>query len=404
MPEKLAIDGGAVTFTGSWPKWPIFDSLEEEKIIEAVRSGKWWYVGATKVLEFEKAFQQLHSAKYATAVTNGSHAIEVALRALGIGCGDEAIVPAYTFVATASSVLAVSATPVFVDIQRATLNIDPDKIEAAITDRTRAIIPVHIGGSPADLDRILEIAKKHDLFVIEDAAQAVCAEWKGVPVGAIGDCGTFSFQASKNLNCGEGGVVISNNEDLADKIWSVTNVGRTRHGKKYEQPILGSNYRMTEFQAAILLAQMTRLEEQCKTRSKNAMRLTQLLQDINGIHPIIPDSRVTRSAYHLFCFRYEASSFGERSREEFIRALIAEGIPADDGYSPLYREDVFQFPDSTCKSDCSRTVGAYIEQCPETEDACSTVVWIPQYVLLAKPEDMNSIGVAIQKIQAAWAP
>ncbi len=403
MNSKLAIQGGTPVHTTGWPNWPIYDHLEEQSILEVLHSGKWWYVDGTKVREFEGKFSNLHHSNFATAVTNGSAAIEVALKALSIGCGDEVIVPAYTFVATAASVLAVSATPIFVDIDPSNLNIDPKQVEAAVTSRTRAIIPVHIAGCPADMDAILDIARTHNLAVIEDAAQAVCAEWNGKPVGALGDCGTFSFQASKNLNSGEGGVVISNDESLADLIWSVANVGRTRGGKKYEHPVLGSNYRLTEFQAAILLAQMTRLEEQSLTRTRNAKTLSCYLHDISGITTLKLDPRVTRHAYHLYIFRYNSAEFGGHSRDEFVEALKSEGIPASDGYLPLYGEEVFHHGRGRCQIASQQSLEQYKDKCPTTEAVCADGIWLPQNALLGTETDMQHIVEAIVKIKTWWS-
>jgi len=340
--EMLALDGGSKVRNRPWPRWPVWDEHEEQAVLDVLRSGRWWSVEGDRVHTFEREFAQFVQAAHAVCVTNGTAALEVCLRALGIGCGDEVIVPPYTFIATASSVLSVSATPVFVDIEAESLNIDPSRIEEAITPRTKAIIPVHIAGRPADMDGVLAIARKHGLYVIEDAAQAHAAEWKGRRVGAIGDLGTFSFQASKNLNAGEGGIIVSNDADLADRAWSVHNVGRTRSGKWYEHHVVGGNFRMTERQAAILLAQMTRLPSQTETRTRNAEYLTELLSRIDGITTLPADPRVTRHAYHLYVFRYDPKHFGGRPREEFLQALVAEGIPASAGYVPLYKEIVFQ--------------------------------------------------------------
>jgi len=400
----LAIDGGPKVREDPWPAWPVWDHEEEEAILDVLHSGQWWSVGGRKVPQFEEAFARFQDARYGICVTNGTAALEVALRALSIGCGDEVIVPPYTFIATASSVLAVSATPVFVDIEPRSLNLDPSGIEAAITDRTRAIIPVHIGGCPADMDAILEIARRHGLYVIEDAAQAHGAEWKGQKVGALGDCGTFSFQASKNLNCGEGGIILTNDENVADRVWSVHNVGRTRSGGWYEHQVLGGNFRMTEWQAAILLAQLKRVPQQMDVRSSNATYLADLLEEVPGITPPRPDPRVTRHAYHLFILRYNPDAFGGRSREDFLRALNAEGIPASAGYVPLYREVVFQRKTQGLGSWCrsGRPVDYAAVECPVCEQACRDSVWIFQSLLLGKRQDMEDIAEAIAKIQAAW--
>ncbi|NUQ71144.1 MAG: DegT/DnrJ/EryC1/StrS family aminotransferase [Chthonomonadales bacterium] len=402
--ERLALDGGAPVRTAPWPSWPVFGDEERKLLNEVLESGQWWAVGGKKVPEFEEAFARAQEAKHAVCVTNGTAALEIALRALGIGCGDEVIVPPYTFIATASSVLAVSATPVFVDIEPDSLNIDPNLIEAAITDRTRAIIPVHIGGRPADMDGVLAVASRHGLAVIEDAAQAHAAEWRGRKVGALGTCGTFSFQASKNLNAGEGGAILTNDDAVADKCWSVHNVGRTRSGKWYEHHVLGGNYRMTEFQAAILLGQLGRLSEQTERRTANAQRLTAGLRAIPGISVGGDDPRVTRHAYHLYPFRYDAAAFSGRSRDEFLRALNAEGIPCGAGYVPLYKEVVFQRKSAGQGSWCSagRRIDYAAVDCPVCEAVCADAVWLFQTVLLAESRDMDDIITAIARIQQAW--
>ncbi|MCS6775736.1 MAG: DegT/DnrJ/EryC1/StrS family aminotransferase [Chloroherpetonaceae bacterium] len=407
MREQLAIDGGVPVRDVAhrpWPRWPIYDETEAQALLQVLHSGKWWYVEGEQGKTFEQEFARFHDAQHGVACTNGSAALEIALRALGIGCGDEVIVPPYTFVATASSVLAVGATPVFVDIEEDTLNIDPDLIEAAITPRTRAVIPVHIAGRPANIDAVLEVARRHGLHVIEDAAQAHAAEWRGRKVGALGDMGTFSFQASKNLNAGEGGMVITNNEQMADAAWSVMNVGRVRSGKWYEHHVLGSNFRLTEFQAAILRAQLKRLPEQTARREASARHLRQMLAEIHGICLPSEDPRITRHAYHLFTFRYTPEAFGGRPLSDFLRALNAEGVPCSSGYVPLYREAVFVR--------YARRTGTWCQagrpqdypnlHLPVCEQVCSDTVWLQQYLLLGDTADMEDIATAIARIQGAW--
>jgi dTDP-4-amino-4,6-dideoxygalactose transaminase len=395
--------GHARTHTGL-DSWPVFDKTEEDALLEVVRSGKWWSVEGTKVREFEAAFARFQDAQFAVCVTNGTAALEVSLRAAHIGCGDEVIVPPYTFIATATAVLSVGATPVFVDVEEESLNIDPTKIEEAITPRTRAIIPVHIAGCPADMDGVLEVARKHNLLVIEDAAQAHAAEWKGTKVGAIGDMGCFSFQASKNLNAGEGGAVLTNNPHWADQVWSVHNVGRVRGGRWYEHHVLGSNFRMTEFQAAILLAQLKRLPEQTERRTQNARKLTEMLSQIPGIRPPRPDPRVTRHAYHLYIFRYDKNHFGGRPREDFLKALNAEGIPCTAGYVPLYKERVFlNRPISKDLCQLSTLKDYSKVQCPVCERACyEEAVWLYQNMLLGDERDIEDIATAVAKVQRAF--
>ncbi len=402
--DQLAIEGGTPVRTRPWPSWPVFDEREEQAILEVVRSGQWWSVGGTKVRQFEEEFARFQDAQFAVCVTNGTAALEVALRAARIGCGDEVIVPPYTFIATATAVLSVGATPVFVDVEDESLNIDPRKIEEAITPRTRAIIPVHIAGCPADMDGVLEVARKYNLLVIEDAAQAHAAEWRGKKVGAIGDMGCFSFQASKNLNAGEGGAVLTNDPHWADMVWSVHNVGRIRGGRWYEHHVLGSNFRMTEFQAAILLCQLQRLPEQTERRTRNAQKLSEMLAQIPGIRPPRPDPRVTRHAYHLYIFRYHKEAFGGRPRDEFVKALSAEGVPCTPGYVPLYKERVFtNRPHSKDLCQLSALKDYSRVHCPVCERACyEEAVWLYQNMLLGDEEDMADIATAISKVQRAF--
>ena len=387
-----------------WPVWPIYDAADERALLEVLHSGVWWYVDGEAGKSFEQEFAALHEAAYAVACTNGTAALEIALRALGIGCGDEVIVPPYTFVATASAVLAVGATPVFVDIEGDTLNIAPQLISEAITPRTRALIPVHIAGRPADMDAILEIARKHDLKVIEDAAQAHAAEWKGRKVGALGDIGTFSFQASKNLNAGEGGILISNNEEIADAAWSVTHVGRVRSGRWYEHRVLGGNFRITEFQSAILRVQLQRLPQQTALRAANATALRALLQQIPGIALPREDARITCHANHLFTFRYQAEAFGGRSRDAFIAALEAEGVPCSSGYVPLYKEGLFARVAAGTGAWCraGRRIAYGELHLPECEAVCADTVWLQQNLLLGAASDVEEIATAIAKLQRAW--
>ncbi|HZO91008.1 MAG TPA: DegT/DnrJ/EryC1/StrS family aminotransferase [Chthonomonadaceae bacterium] len=406
--ETLAIDGGTPIRDKQqkpWPRWPIYDETEERALLDALHSGEWWYVGGTQGTTFEREFAAFQDARYGVACTNGTAALEIALRALGIGCGDEVLVPPYTFVATASSVLSVGATPVFVDIDGDTLNLDPSLIEPVLTSRTRAVIPVHMAGRPADMDAILAVARKHNLYVIEDAAQAHAAAWRGTKVGALGDLGTFSFQASKNLNAGEGGMVLSNNEEYADAAWSVMNVGRVRSGRWYEHRVLGSNFRISEFQSAIALAQLKRLPEQTARRNENGKYLRALLSDIPGIRLPADDPRITCHAYHLFTFRYDPAAFGGKPYAEFIRALNAEGIPCSSGYVPLYKEALFARHAARSGAWCQ--AGRHIDYpslfLPVCEQVCQDTVWMYQTLLLGTKGDMDDIAAAIARVQRAWS-
>lgn len=399
---KLALNGGEPVRKKPFPKWPIFSEKEMKALKDVLESG-FWGVGGSRKKEFEEKFAAYQHAKHGIAVTSGTTALEISLRAVGLGCGDEVIVPSYTFMATAIAVLYVNAIPVFADIEPETYNIDPKSVETLISKRTKAILPVHIGGRPADMDALLSLAKKHDLYIVEDACQAWGAEWKGLRVGALGEVGAFSFQSNKNITSGEGGIIITNSEDLYVKAWSLHNCGRIPQGAWYEHHLPGANYRMTEFQAAILLAQMERFDEQTEKRIENARYLNSKLSKIDGIKPLKDDERVTRHAYHLYIFRFSPDAFGGISKSTLARALQAEGIPASVGYSkPLYKEPYLEYF-KKCPLSCPH-YGKLMDysnvKMPVAEKACYYEgLWLPQYVLLGSRDDMDDIISALEKIK-----
>jgi len=403
--SKLAIDGGTPVRTRPFPSWPVWGEREERHLLEVLGSGEWSSPTgpAPKLDAFQTAFAEYQQVKHVQCVFNGTVGLEAALRALGLSYGDEVIVPPYTFIATATACLTVGAIPVFADIDPATYNIAPGGIEEAITPRTKAIIPVHIGGCPADMDGVLEVASRHDLLVLEDACQAPGASWKGRRVGAIGDLGCFSFQASKNVNAGEGGAVVTDDDELAELVWSVHNCGRIPQGAWYQHEVLGSNFRMTEWQAAILLAQLGRAEEQYARREGNALYLAQCMAQIPGVAPQFRDERVTEHANHLFVFRYDADAFGGLARDQFLDALRAEGIPASPGYTPLYRAGAIRRGITRLRRFTEGQDVQYEEpDCPVTERACTTEgAWFPQTVLVGARGDIDDIAEGILKIQRA---
>ncbi|GIP32936.1 DegT/DnrJ/EryC1/StrS aminotransferase family protein [Paenibacillus sp. J2TS4] len=396
--DKLAIDGGTPVRTKPFPKWPIHGEVEQKLLMEVLQSGEWGGTARIKLAELEEKFAAYHDAKYAVTVVNGTVAITVALQAAGVQPGDEVIMPPYTFIATASSALMFGAIPVFVDVDPDTLLLDPDKVEAAITDKTKAIIAVHIAGAPANMTRLKEIAQKHQLRLIEDAAQAVGGRWENVGVGAIGDLGTFSFQSSKNINSGEGGMILSNNEAVAEMAWSLANVGRIREGGWYQHEHIGWNLRMTEFQAAILLGQMTRLDEQIALREKNAKLLTELLQDIEGIEVFKRDPRITTHAYHLYMFKIASGWTDRVSKDDLIAKLGAEGIGASPGYVPLNKN-------KAVLAEIEKWTGKRREfDCPVSERASEKeVLWLVQNMLLGTDEDIHEIAKAIQKVMRSYS-
>ncbi len=398
MNSTLAIDGGTPVRTQSFPRWPVYDQREEHALLDVLHSGKWGVLDGDKVHAFEQQFAAFQEARYGLCVSNGTVALEIALRALGVGPGDEVITTPYTFVATASAALMIGAPPVFVDIDPDTYNIDPAQIAAAITPRAKVILPVHFAGRPADMDAILALAQAHNLHVLEDACQAWGAAWQGRLVGAIGDLGTFSFQSSKNITAGEGGMIVTNDADLAEMCWSLHNTGRV-HGKPwYYHENLGGNQRMTEWQGALLLAQLERLPQHMPVRDANARYLAAALGDVPGLDPLPDDPRVTQHAHHLFLIRYDpAAFFGGRSRDEFLAAWQAEGItPTTAGYVPLTRVPAIQ------RTMRERWGITDLPACLHAEHAAQHTLWVMQYALLGTAQDMDDIVTAARKIQAAW--
>lgn len=405
-PAKL---GGQAVRRSPFPSWPIVAENDEKAILDVVRSRKWTRsYGGNVADRFEEAYAKVTGAKHCIAVANGTSALFASLGGLGVGPGDEVILPPYTFVATLNAVLLQYALPVFVDTDRETFQIDAKKIAGAITERTTAILPVHIGGNVADLDTILATAKARKVPVIEDACQAHLAEWRGRKVGAWGDTGCFSFQASKNWNCGEGGAVLCNDDDLAQRVYAFHNNCRPRKISGYNFTYLGSrgtNLRLTDFQAAALLSQMERVEEQTRRRTENANYLTSMLREIPGIQPAKMYEGCTVNAYHLYMFRYDPERFGGLPRNKFLSALSAEGIPCSGGYSPLNKEAFIKealetrayqrlYPADVLKNWAERN------HCPENDRLCQEAVWFYQTMLIGPRSDMDNIAEAIRKIQA----
>lgn len=399
MTHQLAIDGGTPVRTEPFPAWPVWGERESQLLAATLDTGDWGELSGRTVQEFEDRFTAFHDARFALAVPNGTQALEVALQALGVRAGDEVVTTAWTFIATISAIFAVGAKPVFVDIDPATNLIDSARIEAAITPHTKVIVPVHIGGQPCDLDGALDVARKHGLPVLEDAAQAIGAEWKGAKVGAIGDLGTFSFQESKNLSGGEGGAIVTNREVLHALCWSLHNTGRGFTSGTFDFERIGGNYRMTELTAALLLGQMERLADQMATRDRNADTLTAGLTEIPGLEPTTVDARVSRHAWHLYQICYDAGKFGGSDREAFIAALRAEGIPASAGYVPLTQIGAVR---NELRDRFGPSSVREITAVPNADAAGLDTIWLIQNMLLGGEADTGDILTACRKIATAW--
>lgn len=399
---ELALFGGKPAKTKPFPVWPQYDERERRALEEVLKSRVWWRTPGTKTLAFEREFAAFHGAKQGIAVTNGTAALEVTMLALGVRPGDEVIVPDFTFIATASAVLATGALPVLVDIDQEMLCIDAKLAEAAITPRTKAIVAVHMGGNPADLDKLGELCKKRSIALIEDCAHAHASEWRGRRVGSYGTAGTFSFQSGKLMTAGEGGIVITSDDVFERRARSVHDCGRLPGEWFYDHYQHGSNYRLSEWQGAVLSAQLTRLDEQTRRRHANARMLDAELSRIEGVSPQKLDGRCTRNGQYAHIFHVELARFGGISMKRFVEAMIAEGIPNQASYPPLHTRDVFLY-------------GSYRERLsgiqktepheflrgdfPNTERAAWETYWVPQTALLGDQEDMREIAEAVKKMQ-----
>ncbi len=362
---ELAICGGKpVNPEGYKITWPEVDEEDVKAVESVVRSGQWWRYPEgreSEVALFEKEFAAYHDGKYCLAISNGTLAIQAALKALGIEAGDEVIVPAVTFIASATGVILAQGIPVFADIKAETCQIDPASIEEKITKNTKVILVVHYAGYPVDMDAILEIARKYNFFVLEDSSHAHGTEWKGRKVGAIGDIGTFSFQQSKSLTSGEGGAITTDSKELYEKAYAYHHIGRALGSEKYEHTIVGPNFRLTEFQGAVLRTQLKKLQKQTEIRMKNANLLSEGLKDIEGIEPLKPDKRVTQRGYYFYCLRYHQEKFGGLPREKLLQALKTEGTPLGSGYDkPVYHLPAFakeHFGRTGCPINCEKYKG-----------------------------------------------
>ncbi len=378
---SLALHSGDPLIADPFPGWPIQDATELEQVQAALESGTWG-VGGGSLAEFSRRFAEFQRAGQVLPVANGTVAIEIALEALGLGPGDEVIVPDYTFVATATAPLRLGIRPVLVDVRPDTFTIDPAAVEAAVNERTRAVIPVHFGGNLCDMEALLHLADRYGLAVVEDCAHAHGAHLNGTYAGAFGEIGTFSFQSSKTLCCGEGGAVVTRSERLLARMRAIHSAGRHGSEDDYNHFTLGSNYRLSELQAALLLAQMSRLEELCDRRDRHGALLNERLAAIDGVRPQARQPGLGRHGHYLYPFVLEAGV----PRDAFKRALRAEGVPVEDPYPALHEVA------------CLRHRGLTEGEFPVSTELSERSVWIFHHALLAVEGQVCRIADAVGKV------
>jgi len=403
---KLAVLGGEPVRRQPLGRWPIITDEEVEAVTRVLRRGKLFasMYGSEEVAKFEEEFAAAMGVKRAVSVSSGTAALDVVLRAIGLKLGDEVITTPYTFIATATSIVHNHAVPVFADVDPKTRNIDPDDVKRKITERIKAIVVVHIAGHPAEMDEIMEIAEEKGLYVIEDAAQAHLAEYKGRKVGGIGHAAIFSFQESKNMTAGEGGAITTNDDELAERCISLREHGRRRDKPWYYHEALGWNYRLTEMQAAILRVQLKRLPAVTEERRRNAERLGKIISEFDFLRPSYVALYV-KHAYHLYLVDYDPSKLGV-SKAVLARAVQAEGVPLAEGYYwPVYENPIFSDPERMPEVPF-KLLGKQVRYgrglCPVAEKLCyETGMWFPGHILNAPAEELDDVARALEKVEKA---
>lgn len=400
---NLAIRGGPAVRPDGYPAWPVHDERDVEAVAEVVRSGNWggFPEPGPKAAEFEARFASYQGAEHGILMVNGTVTMEVALKALGIGWGDEVIIPALTFAATAYAPMAAGALPVVADVTPETWTIDPEAVEAAISSRTRAIIPVHLGHQMADMDRIMALAAKHGLAIVEDCAHAHGQQWMGRGAGCIGDFGSFSHQSSKILTAGEGGSLLTNDETLARRAHSLIDCGRAKDPAEKEFTF-GANYRLGELHAALLAVAMERFEAQRVERERNAREFERIVADIPGVRVMPHDPRITRWSFYNYVIAIDPDAFGGALNHVVAAALEAEGVPAEVQYPPMSRYDLFEPSRSRLPVavEFAERLDPFTMSCPVAEEAgLRQSLYFQENVFRAGREGVEAAAEAIAKVQ-----
>ncbi len=402
--SELAILGGSPVRTRPFSPWPLYSAADAERVGSVVASRHWggYPVPSPHAGEFAERFAELHGAKYGLCVSNGTIALIAALQAAGVRFGDEVIVPAYTWDGTATAVLFAGGIPVFADVDPDTYCLDTESVRQAITPRTRAILPVHLAMRFVEMDSLTALAAEHNLVVIEDCAHAHGGQYHGRGAGSMGSLGCFSFQESKLMTAGEGGIVITSDLRAFEHLQSQVNCGRASLTNQYRQRVVGSNYRITELQAALLIGQLDMLPALAERRARSARLLSEALSNIEGIRPLPPQPGITRDTIYCYVFQYRPTG-PQVSRDLFAAALDREGIPCDGRfYEAVYRSDLFYASPET-----SPQLAANREQpvdysnvhCPVSERAAyREAMWLPQFLLIGDDGAVEDVARAIAKV------
>jgi dTDP-4-amino-4,6-dideoxygalactose transaminase len=402
--EKLALLGGKPVRTKPFSPWPQYSRADVERVVKVVESRHWggFPVPSKHSGEFAQRFAELHGAQYGLCLVNGTVALYAAVQALGLKFGDEVIVPAYTWDGTAIAVLQAGCVPVFADVDPDNYCLDPMAVRAAITPRTRAIMPVHIAMRFADMPVLQAIAREHNLIIIEDCAHAHGGKFQGKGAGAAGDAGCFSFQESKLMTGGEGGIVLTNRLDCYEALQSIINCGRPSITDKFERKVLGANYRMTELQAALLVGQLDAWPELCQKRTRHAAQLSKGLGSLSHVRPLPPQPGLERETIYNYVFQYRPNGPAP-SRDLFVAALDAEGVPCDGRfYEPVYRSDLFYVTPENCPQlvvNRKEPMSYATCKCPVSERAAyDESVWLPQFLLIGDETDVQDVLRAVEKV------
>lgn len=399
MSHQLALKGGSPLRTKPFSKWPVSDGSDTDRLTAVLRSGLWSFDGPVEK-EFSRKFADYCGAREALCVANGSVSLEIALRAFGIGPGDEVIVPALTWVATAGAVVQVGATPVFADVREQDWCIDPAAVRERLTARTRAIIPVHLYAAMADMDELRALATRHGVHLIEDCAHAHGFQWRGRGAGTLGDIGSYSFQQSKVMTAGEGGALLSNDERIADRLYALKNCGRKRTpGSPFG---FGTNHRLTEFQAAVLLGQLERLNGQLAHKEGRAESFAQLIAHVPGLRVLPPQPAVTRRGMYGLPLRYQPAAFAGAPVDLVVDALKAEGIPVQRTYDVVYRSPLWTSGQRQLKFNGAKPAErlGLSADCPVAERIAREGLVILHHVFLGSDADVADLAEGFRKVQA----